>query len=118
MQVTEVVHGSRRQESAERHRSQFWMHSMAGQIVRLKVQCLQCGQILCAQAGELVEELLDRFTLTLFHLRKAVCETATRGVTERGVRIARCHSSPIEDLKLSLRQLRPATSVMCLSPRT
>src|SRR5258708_4809370 len=48
------------------------MTSAPGQVLRLQIQCLERGQILFTQASELVEELLERLALTLFHLRKAV----------------------------------------------
>ncbi len=72
MQMREVMNSPCRQEFGERHRSQFWMRSVAGQVLRLQIQSFDCSQILFTQAGELVEELLERLALTLFYLRQAV----------------------------------------------
>src|SRR5579863_1013230 len=38
----------------------------------LQIQRLQGSQILASQAGEIVQELVERLALTLFELRKAV----------------------------------------------
>src|SRR5258708_6767119 len=72
MQMREVMNGPCRQEFGERHRSKFRMHSVARQVFRLQIQCLERSQILFTQASELVEELLERLALTLFYLRQAV----------------------------------------------
>src|SRR6266436_6937358 len=72
MQMREVMNSPCRQEFGERHRSKFRMHSVAGQVLRVQIQCRERSQILFTQASELVQELLERLALTLFYLRQAV----------------------------------------------
>ena len=72
MQVGEVVNGPRRQKLGQRHRSEGWMRASAREILRLQVERLQRSDIAGPQAGEFVEELLQRFAPTLFELGRAI----------------------------------------------
>src|SRR5579863_876572 len=48
------------------------MRSSPRPVFVLQIQRLQGSQILPSQAGEIVQELVERLALTLFELRKAV----------------------------------------------
>src|SRR5579859_6711070 len=48
------------------------MPSSPGPVLVLQIQRLQGSYILPSQAGEIVQELVERLALTLFELRKAV----------------------------------------------
>src|SRR5438445_13832228 len=72
MNVGKVVNSPRRQKFRERYNSQLWMPSSPGQIRRLQIQRLQCSEVLRPQAGEFIQELLQRLALTFLELGKAV----------------------------------------------
>jgi hypothetical protein len=48
------------------------MASRAGEIAGLEVEGLESGEAFFAERGEVVEELLERFGLRLFHLGKTI----------------------------------------------
>jgi putative transposase len=72
MDMSEVVNGPCRHEFRQRHHPQRWMLSSPRPVFGLQIQRLQGSQILPSQAGEIVQELVERLALTLFELRKAV----------------------------------------------
>src|SRR5580704_9035848 len=72
MDMSEVVNGPCRHEFRQRHHSQRWMLSSPRPVFVLQIQRLQGSQVLPSQAGEIVQELVERLALTLFELRKAV----------------------------------------------
>src|SRR6516165_8182997 len=72
MEMSEVVNGPCRHKFRQRHQSQRWMLSPPRPVLVLQIQRLQGSQILPSQAGEIVQELVERLALTLFELRKSV----------------------------------------------
>src|ERR1700734_3388291 len=72
MDVSEVVNGPCRHEFRQRHHSERWMLSSPRPVFVLQIQRLQGSQIIPSQAGEIIQELVERLALTLFELRKTV----------------------------------------------
>src|ERR1700683_3434062 len=72
MQMSEVVDGPCSQKFRQRHHSQRGMASSPAQVVLLQIQRLQRSKVFLSQTGEIVQELFQRFVLTIFFLRKAV----------------------------------------------
>ena len=72
MHMSKIVNGPGRQKLCERHHSQRRMSSSPVHIFGLQIQRLQRNQIFPSQAGEIVQELLQRFVLSFFQLRKTV----------------------------------------------
>ena len=72
MDMSEVVNRPCRHQFRQRHHAQRGMHSSPRPVFVLQIQRLQGSQIIPSQAGEIVQELVERLALTLFELRKAV----------------------------------------------
>jgi hypothetical protein len=72
MEMCEIVDGPGGEELRQGHDSQFRMRSSPAQVFGLQIQCLECRQVLAAEAGEIVQQLLKRFALTLLRLRETI----------------------------------------------
>jgi len=67
-----VMDGPCRQQFGERHRAQRRVTAPECELLRLDGERLQRNKILCAEVGELVQELGQRFSCTVAELRCAV----------------------------------------------
>src|SRR5690349_20941089 len=70
--VTEVVRDPRRQQLAERDAAEFGMPTAKAQPLRRDLQLGERRKARFAQAGEFINQLIERFALRLFKLCEAV----------------------------------------------
>lgn len=72
MEVGEIVDGPGGEKLRESDDAECGMGSAASEVVWLEIQGLEGDEVFFAEAGELVEELLERFALRLSCLGEAV----------------------------------------------